>query len=307
MPITKLTSGLPSRSMVQAVFDAATETLMSELPTWGAEASALEDNVNTKEASAVEAAAIAVAKAGEVVTAADIATGAAEAAQAAAETAVNVATGFLAVSATTNTVGTGLKTYAVGADKLFFRGMFVVAVSATDMTRYITGQVDSYSAGNLIINGEALGGAGASVSNWVIGPSGSRGAPGPVGSLAGTNLTGPLNAARAADVASALTIDIWSGAGNFMVLTGNEPIASVGTAPQPGAARDILVAGHPILLSSATLSIKGVRAGRTLVLAPGDELSVVAQTVSIIRITVTRADGSSPSDRSRTHSALLSF
>lgn len=307
MPVTKLTSGLPSRTMPQATFDAASEKLMAEFPAWGAQVSALEDNVNAKEVLVTAAAAVVVTKAGEVATAADAAADAAAAAQAAAETSVNAAAGFLATSASTNTVGTGLKTYVVGADKSFFRGMFVVAVSASDITKNISGQVDSYSGVNLIIDGKTVGGAGAEVSDWIIGPSGPQGPAGPVGSLAGTNLTGALNTARAPDIASALTIDPWSGAGNFMVLTGSEPIASFGTAPQAGAARDMLVAGNPILLSSANLSVKGVRPGRSLALAPGDELSFVAQTTSIIRVTVTRADGSSPSDRSRMHSALLSF
>lgn len=307
MPITKLLTGLPNQSMPQDVFDQAAGALFADWPAWSLEANALEENVNAKEVTVVNAAAIVATKADEVATAADVAADAAATAQAAAETSVNAAAGFLAASTSTNSVGTGLKTFTIGADKSFFRGMFVIAVSATDMSKYITGQVDSYSGVNLIIEGKAVAGSGTSVSDWIIGPSGSQGAPGPVGSLAGTNLTGAINTARAPDVASALTIDIWSGAGNFIMLTGNEPIASFGTAPQAGAARDILVSGNPALLSSANLNIKGVRAGRTLALEPGDELSVVAQTTTIVRVTVTRADGSSPSDRSRTHSALLSF
>lgn len=307
MPVTKLTSGLPSRTMPQTVFDAASEKLMAEFPPWAVEVSALEDNVNAKEVLATDAAATAVTKAAVAVEAADVATDAAAAAQAAADTSVNAAAGFLALSTSTNTAGTGLKTYVIGADKSFFRGMFVVAVSAADMEVFVTGQVDSYTGVNLVIDSKAVGSVGASASDWIIGPSGSQGAPGPVGSLDGTNLTGALNTARAPDVVSAATIDPWSGAGNFMVLTESNLIYSFGTAPQPGAERDILVADFPVLMSGANLIIKGVRPGRPLRLGPGDEVAVRAETTSIILLTVTRADGSSPSDRSRVHSAILSF
>jgi len=307
MPITKLMTGLPNQSMSQTDFDAASAKFMGELPAWGVEATALEANVNAKEELVSAAAATVISNTDVAVDAAAVASDAATAAQAAAETSANAAAGFLAASATTNTVGTGLKTYDVGADKSFFRGMFVVAVSASDIAVYITGQVDSYSGTNLAIDGKAVGTPGAVANDWIIGPSGSQGARGPVGSLDGTNLSGALNAARAADLASAATIDPWSGAGNFMVLTGNEIISSFGTAPQAGAARSLLVAGHPVLVSSANLRIKGVRIGRAIALAPSDELDVIAATTTEIRLTVTRADGSSPSDRARMHSALLSF
>lgn len=307
MPITKLLTGLPNQSMAQEPFDQSVALLFTDWPTWNLEANALEVNVNAKEVLVTEAAAVVTSKSADAIAAADVATDAAAIAQAAAETSVNAAAGFLATSATTNTAGTGLKTYAIGLDKSFFRGMFAVAVSAADSAVYITGQVDSYSGGNLILNGQAVGSPGASASDWIIGPSGAQGAAGPVGSLAGTNLTGALNTARAADVASAATIDVWSGAGNFMVLTGGDPITSFGTAPQAGASRDMLVAGSPILASNASLRVRGVRVGRILQLSPGDELRVVAETTTVIRITVTRFDGSSPSDRSRAHSTALSF
>lgn len=49
MPITKLLTGLPQRTMEQEPFDVAMAKLMTDLPTWAAEANALEANVNAKE------------------------------------------------------------------------------------------------------------------------------------------------------------------------------------------------------------------------------------------------------------------
>ena len=307
MPITKLLTGLPNQSMPQEVFDQAAGMLFADWPAWNMEANALEVNVNAKEVLVTEAAATMIAKADEAIDAAATATEAAAIAQAAADTSVNAAAGFLAASTSTNTVGTGLKTYAIGSNKSFFRGMFVLVVSASNMAVYSTGQVDSYSNGNLIVNGKAVGSPGATANDWIIGPSGSQGAAGPIGGLAGANLTGALNAARAPDLASASTIDPWSGAGNFVVLTGGGIIVTFGPAPQAGVARDLLVAGNPVLFASSTILIRGVKSGRPLLLAPGDRLELVAETTTITRITVTRADGSSPCDRARTHSALLSF
>lgn len=47
MPITTLLSGLPNQSMEQAAFDAAVAKLMTDLPTWGAEANALTAGLNS--------------------------------------------------------------------------------------------------------------------------------------------------------------------------------------------------------------------------------------------------------------------
>ena len=309
MPVTKLTSGLPSRTMPQTVFDAASEKLMSELPSWAVEVSALEVNVNAKEVLVTAAAGVVTTKAADAIAAADVASDAAAVAQAAANTSVNAAAGFLATSATPLSTGTGLKTYQIQPNKSFFPGMFVIAVSSSNSVAYITGQVNGYndSTGILSINGQAAGSPGTNITDWIIGPSGAQGVAGPVGSLAGANLTGLLNMARAPDLASASTIDPWSGAGNFMLLTGDNPITNFGPATQAGASRDLLATGISSLLAGPNIRIQGVKFGRFLPLSPGDRLELIAETTTITRVTVTRADGSSPSDRSRMHSVMLSF
>lgn len=304
-PVDPLPTG-PSIDRIDD-FDEEADAFVAAQQPYGQQLAALGQNVYQNTVTAFNSAVTAAADALTASQAADDASEASIQAIAAAQTSVNAAAGFSASSTTSNVVGTGLKTFVVDPNKTFFRGMFVSGASQADIGKYVTGQVDSFSGPNLIINVKTVGTPGAVVNDWIIGPSGAQGSTGPVGSLAGTNLTGALNAARAADVVSANGMDIWSGAGNLVVVTGDANISMLANAPQAGAERNVLIAGKPTLFSSANLDIKGVRFGRSITLGPGDELDVTVETVTRVRVTITRADGSSPSERSRMHSTLLAF
>lgn len=321
MPITKLMEGLPNPSMPQAEFDQASARFMGELPAWGAEANALAADVNAKQVAAGESATLATQRAAaatssaEAAHASEISAGLAEdaatlAAQAAAASAVEaaaIAAAFVSVCAQQHTVGAGQRTFVIEEGKQFKPGTCVLIVNAANSAQYFFGPTLTYSGPNLLVDVQAVSGAGAIGNNWTVTISGPRGVPGPVGSLSGANMTNALNAARAADLASAPTIDPWSGAGNFMVLTGDATVSSAGTAPQAGVDRTLLVSGRPVFVCGADFVIKGVRQGRAIALGPGDEIELHSETTTRIRVTIFKADGSSPSDRSRLHAAMLSF
>ena len=272
----------------------------------------------TKAAEIVTSAATASTKAGEAVasaaaavTSASTATGAASAASDSAAAAAASALALVATSASAVTIGTGAKVFAVPAGKLFPVGVPVFAVSPADATKYVAGTVTSYVGTTLTINATRSGGAG-SVSSWNIaiageqGIKGDKGDKGDTGGVNGGNLVAALNGAKAADVSSTAApaaVDIWSGAGNYFVLTNNGAVTGLAAAPQAGASRRVLVTGAPTLAASSSLIIKGVATGEVIALAAGDELDIFAETSTKFRVTLLRGDGRAVAgDRGAFHS-----
>lgn len=158
MPITKQMMGLPSRTMPQTEFDAASEKLMVEFPQWGAEANALEANVNALEASATDKAAAAAASALQAQTAA-----------ANSVAAVDLVT----TSSDTRTLANGDFTFNVGINKGFKPGMPIVSSYTTSPGQKFIGYVISYNpaTGVLVMGVEAFRGTGT-YSAWTITISG---------------------------------------------------------------------------------------------------------------------------------------
>lgn len=208
-----------------------------------------------------------------------------------ATAAANTSAGFNATSNTSLVISTGSKTVATQAGKQFSVGMYLLWVNPADGTQYMAGQVTAYSGTSLTMDVQTVGGAGATVTSWNIALSGPRGATGAAGSLSGANMTGPINLARGADVASSSTPDLWSGTGNYEVLTGSVTVLGFAAAPQAGADRRVLVAGTPTLTADANLIIKGVQSGQSVTLAPGDEFDVYAETTTRFRVTIHKGDG----------------
>lgn len=204
--------------------------------------------------------------------------------------AANSAATITATSPTDQTLGLGTFVFVTQAGKQFPVGADVKAVDQTNSGNAIYGTVAAYSGTSLTITGTSFTGTGV-VSDWNISLSGQRGAQGPVGGVLGGNLTGALNWAKAADVASAATTDIWTGAGNYEPVTGTATITAFSAAPQAGANRRILAAGAFTLTAGANMVVKGVASGASYTVAPGDEIDVYAETTTKFQVSITKGDG----------------
>jgi len=220
----------------------------------------------------------------------DQAAASATAAAASATAAANSAASIIATSPTDQTLGTGTFVFVTQAGKQFSVGADVKAVDQTNSGNAIYGTVAAYSGTSLTITGTSFTGTGV-VSDWNISLSGQRGAQGPTGSLSGGNLTGALNDAKGADVASATTMDIWSGAGNYETVTGTATITGFTAAPQAGAHRRILAGGTFTLTAGTNMVIHGVASGTSYTVAAGDEIDVYAETTTKFQIAITKGDG----------------
>ena len=103
----------------------------------------------------------------------------------------------------------------------------------------------------------------------------------------------PIEFAEGAAVTSAATADIWTpNDGNTVHITGSTgPITSLGTAPQAGAWRFVVLDSTPTLTHGASLILPG---GANIVAAAGDTMMVYADTTTVMRVLFyTRADGRS--------------
>lgn len=107
----------------------------------------------------------------------------------------------------------------------------------------------------------------------------------------GGTLTGALNEAQAAAVASAASVDIWAIAGNEVHITGTTAISNFGTSGLPvGAERTVIFDGALTLSHNANLDLPGAAAIAT---AAGDRAIVRADSATkAVVIAYQKADGS---------------
>lgn len=172
------------------------------------------------ESNAAAAAASATAAATSATSASTSATAAATSASSASTSATNAATSATNSAASAAalygtsldllTVGTGSFTFNTQANKQFFAGQFINAISQTTPTDYFHGQVTSYNSttGVLVMDSQDVGGPGSLHSHWNLSVSGTRGTGGTAtpggssteiqynnaGSLGGLPVTGVQNA-----------------------------------------------------------------------------------------------------------------
>lgn len=105
--------------------------------------------------------------------------------------------------------------------------------------------------------------------------------------LAGGSLSGALNEAQGADVASASTVNLTTATGNKLNLTGNATINTITLAA--GAERTLILTGSPTFTHSSTLVCPS---GAPIIGAAGDKVIVVGLTGGITHIvSYTRASG----------------
>ena len=123
-------------------------------------------------------------------------------------------------------------------------------------------------------------------------------------SLAGGNMTGAINEAKGADIASASSIDIGAGTGNFIDITGTTTITALGTV-QAGTERTLRFTGVLTLTHNAT----------SLILPTGANITTQAGDTAIFRslgsgnwkcINYQRADGSALVGGGRTYGSTTS-
>jgi len=216
---------------------------------------------------------------------------AAQSAQTGAETArdaaQNYAAALTATSTTSLVIGTGTKVFTTQAGKQFGPNQTLKAVNPTNAAQYMVGTA-TYSGTTLTLAVTDVNPAtsGNTVANWVIGPSGEKGAAGSTGGVTGGNLTGALNGAAAADVPASTTPDIWSGAGNTLFLIGPGTVTGFTASPQPGSRRRLIISGTVTLQDGAGMQVSG----GTQTLVTGDQVEVV-RLGGIFWVTVKKRDG----------------
>ena len=271
-----------SPAQVKAVADNVAHNAQEALSS----ATASSGSATASAGSASAAAISATASAGSATASAASATAAAGSATAAAV----AAAGLVGTSATSNVVGTGSLTFTTQAGKQFSAGVDMKAVDQSNSANAVYGTVASYSGTTLALTVTGYSGSGT-IAAWNLSVVGQRGQQGATGGVTGGNLTGAINEAKGADLASATTPDIWSGAGNYETITGTATITGFTAAPQPGARRRILAGAAFTLTAGANMVIKGVMSGQSYVCAAGDEIDVYAETTTAFRLTINKGDG----------------
>lgn len=109
--------------------------------------------------------------------------------------------------------------------------------------------------------------------------------------VAGGSMTGSINEAKAADVASATAPDIWAGNGNTLHITGATTITGFHAAPQAGATRRLICDAAVPFTAGANMVIAGVLSGATYTADAGDIVDVIADTTTLFRLTVSKITG----------------
>lgn len=112
-------------------------------------------------------------------------------------------------------------------------------------------------------------------------PAASNGLP-----LTGGTMTGPINEAKGADIASSGTINLTTATGNYLHVTGTTTITGI-TIPV-GATRTVIFDGALTLTHSASLLLPG---GQNITTAANDRMTVRGDTAGAIVINYTKATG----------------
>ncbi len=254
--------------------------------TFATQVGAVATNVAANATDAATSATTAATQAGAASTSATTATTQATAAAASAASAAALAGAFVGTSTTSLAIGAGNKVFTTQAGEQYTTGIFMTAVSAGNTANYMGGQVVSYSGTTLTINVTLTGGSGT-YTDWNLSIAGPVGPPGPT--FTGGLLTTAINVAKGPDLASAATLDIWTGTqGNTMVVTGTTTTTAFTTAPQAGAERKLVAAAAWPLTNGANLILPG---GTNYTCTAGDVLEVLAVTTTQFRLLITRADG----------------
>jgi hypothetical protein len=276
-------------------FDAEADAFVAAQRPFGIQMNALGSNVF---ANAQDAAASATASSGSAgaasgsataahtseLAAAGSATAAHDSELAAAGSAAAAAGAQVTATSTTSVaIGYGAKTFATQAGKQFVVNGPIIAVSASDPTKYVGGTLASYSGTSLTITSTAIGAGTGTANDWNITIAGVQG---PAGGITGS-ATGALNELKGTAPASSATPDIWGAGGNLVPINFTTAITGFPNAPQAGARRTLRAAAAFPLTAGANLTVRG----GTRTVQIGDDVEVVADTISTFTATITKASG----------------
>jgi hypothetical protein len=194
----------------------------------------------------------------------DTAVASASAASASAASAL-AAPGTSATSTTSLTIGAGAKALTIQTGKAYAVGQFVTVASTVSPTNYMLGQITAYDAGTgaLTVQVGSVGGAGT-FSAWTVAIT----APGFNG-----DMSGALNEAGPATLASAATVDVGAAAANTVNITGTTTITSLGTKAAGPVRRLVFAASLTLTHNAASLILPG---GTNIVTGAGDVAEVVS-------------------------------
>ncbi|CAN7738318.1 hypothetical protein [Duganella sp. LjRoot269] len=195
-------------------------------------------------------------------------------------------------------IGTGAKTYVTQAGKQWVANTPIQATDSTNAANFVNGTVSSYGGTSLVINSTLTGGSGTPTS-WNISVVGAQGAQGP-GNAAG-NAAGAINELKGTAPASSATPDIWGAGGNYVSITSTTTVTGFPNAPQAGARRTLIAQADFSITNSSNLVVRG----GTRVVLSGDEVEIVADTISTFHATIKRGSGRAVSSLLFTRAELL--
>lgn len=178
----------------------------------------------------------------------------------------------LAVSTTSSSsvlIGTGDKTFTVGAGLGFIPGMSIsVARTSAPGTSSMFGVVKTYSSTTLVVTVASVTGSGT-FTDWSISLAAAA-----VGAGLGSNtFSGVQNFAQGSNIASAATINLTTATGNFVNITGTTGISTVILGN--GMWRLVKFAGACLLTYSATTN-KLNTGGANYTTSAGDTVLYIA-------------------------------
>ena len=154
----------PNRTMTDADFSAASDTLMSKLPTFVTEANALQTDVTARQTDVTTKQGLAATSATNAATSETNAGISANAAQAIAN-----APQYTDASTTSITVGTGAKVFTISSGKSYGAGMTLKIANGVN---FMTGTVTSYVGTTLTMSIATISGSGTFAS-WTVSVAGA--------------------------------------------------------------------------------------------------------------------------------------
>lgn len=190
------------------------------------------------------------------------------AAAASAVTAAN-APGTNATSTTSLTIGIGAQSLTIQSGKLLVPGMPVVIASTASPSNYMAGSVTSYNSGTgqLVVNVTNISGSGAAAA-WTVSLTGVPG------------VTGVLNELKAANIASAATVNLDAATGNLVHITGTTGITAFTLAS--GSRRTVVFDGVLTITNSANVQCP---AGQNITTAAGDMCTIYGDGAGVVLLT----------------------
>jgi len=185
------------------------------------------------------------------------------------------APGTNATSATSMAIGLGTKTFTLAqTGKLFGKGN-TVTIAAPTGDNWMSGPITAFNSdtGEITVNVTNISGSGT-FATWTVSLSGAAG------------LTGVVNELRAANMASAATVNLTAATGNLVHITGTTPINTL--ILTPGAERSVIFDGALTLTNSPGLLLPG---GSNIITAAGDRALIRGDSNGAILTHYQRASG----------------